>query len=89
MIALPTIIFLGGAAIMTRLSGRAIATGQLESLPNKAALGRSFNPTWIVLAVAITVFADWTENLTQLGQIEGFARSGAAHAHDGRSGTVP
>lgn len=142
MIVLPTIIFLGGAAIMTRLSGRAIATRQLESLSNKddrtplnsrlhydtkavtthwgalksdglaaetrfleidlvfplvyggallaallfgwATLGRPFNPTWIVVAVAITVLADWAENLTQLGQIEGFARSGAAALDDGR-----
>jgi hypothetical protein len=136
IVAVPTVVFIGGAAIMTRLSGRAIVTRQLEALPNKAdrtplnsrlhydqpaverhwgalnadalaaetrflemdlvfpvALGgaflavlllgwatldRSFNPTWIVLLVAITMLADWTENLTLLGQIEAFARNLAA-----------
>ena len=134
MIALPTVVFLGGARLMTYLSGRAIVTSQLESLPVKAdrtplnsrfrgydlkavarhwsalnpdalaaetrflemdlvfpllyggallvalllgwaALGRSFNPALLVLAVAVTVLADWTENLTLLGQLEAVPRT--------------
>jgi hypothetical protein len=49
-----------------------------------AALGRSFNPTWLVLVVAVTLLADWTENLTLLGQIEAFARGGATTLNAGR-----
>jgi hypothetical protein len=46
-----------------------------------ALLGRTFNPTFLVLAVAIAVLADWTENLTMLGQIEAFAAGDALSAH--------
>jgi len=35
-----------------------------------AALGRRFNPVWILLPVLIVVLADWTENLVLLGQIK-------------------
>jgi hypothetical protein len=133
IVAIPAVVFFGGAALMTRLSSRAIVTKQLESLPKAdrtplnsrlrydeqavathwgaldrdalaaetrflemdlvfplayggaflaglllgwAMLGRSFNPTFLVLAVAVTVLADWTENLTMLGQIEGYAVQG-------------
>jgi hypothetical protein len=32
-------------------------------------LGRPFSPAWIMAPVAITVLADWTENLVQLAQL--------------------
>jgi hypothetical protein len=34
-----------------------------------AALGRRFNPLWILAPVIIVVLADWTENLLLLGQL--------------------
>jgi hypothetical protein len=39
-----------------------------------AALGRPFSPAWIVVPVAVTVVADWTENLVQLTQLRRFVR---------------
>jgi hypothetical protein len=135
ILAIPAIVFVGGAVLMTRLSGRALVTAQLAALPREdrtplnsrlgydqpsiarhwgaldraalaaetrflemdlvfplayggaflaglllgwAMLDRSFNPTWLVLAVGVTVLADWTENLTTLSQIEAFAVHGAA-----------
>ena len=47
-----------------------------------AMLGRTFNPTWLVLAVGIALLSDWTENLTMLGQIEAYAARAALS--DGR-----
>src|SRR5262249_22963774 len=32
-------------------------------------LGRPCDPVWVVLPVIVTVVADWTENLVQLGQL--------------------
>ena len=32
-------------------------------------LGRPFSPAWIMAPVALTVLADWTENLVQLAQL--------------------
>ena len=43
-----------------------------------AALDRPFRPVWLILPVAITVIADWIENLIQLGQLRLFDAS--AHA---------
>ena len=37
-----------------------------------AALGRPFNPIWLIAPVAINVLADWTENLVQLSQLHRF-----------------
>ena len=37
-----------------------------------AALGRPFNPIWLIAPVAINVLADWTENLIQLSQLHRF-----------------
>lgn len=35
-------------------------------------LGRPFSPAWIMVPVAVTVVADWTENLIQLAQLRRF-----------------
>jgi len=35
-------------------------------------LGRPFSPAWIMAPVIINVVADWTENLTQLSQLQLF-----------------
>ena len=40
-------------------------------------LGRPFNPAWVMAPVAITVLADWTENLVQLAQLRRYSRGGA------------
>jgi len=141
ILVIPAIVFFGGAALMTRLSGRAVVTKRLAALPKEdrtplnsrlrydkpsvvrhwgaldraalaaetrflemdlvfplayggaflaglligwAMLGRSFNPTWLVIAVGVTVLADWTENLTVLSQIEAFAARGAASLSEAR-----
>jgi len=42
-------------------------------------LGRPFNPAWIMAPVAITVLADWTENLVQLAELRRYS-AGGAHA---------
>ena len=34
------------------------------------ALGRPFNPVWIIAPVAITILADWAENLSHLNQLK-------------------
>jgi hypothetical protein len=48
-----------------------------------AALGRPFPPVWLVSPVAITMLADWTENLVQLGQLSRFDASGQAGLQPG------
>lgn len=48
------------------LYGGALAAGLLLGW---AALGRPFNPAWLVAPVAVTLLADWTENLVQIGQL--------------------
>jgi hypothetical protein len=48
-----------------------------------AALGRPFSPAWLVAPIAITMIADWTENLVQLSQLRLFAVSGEAGLHPG------
>ena len=42
------------------------------------ALARPFAAVWLILPVAITVLADWTENLIQLGQLNLFEKSHGA-----------
>jgi len=42
-------------------------------------LGRPFSPAWIMAPVALTVLADWTENLVQLAQLRRYS-AGGAHA---------
>lgn len=49
------------------LYGVALATSLLMAW---ASLGRPFNPAWVLAPVVITLLADWTENLVQLGQIK-------------------
>ncbi|MFN7928180.1 MAG: hypothetical protein U0Y68_09565 [Blastocatellia bacterium] len=48
-----------------------------------ALLGRPFRPVWLLTPVVITMLADWTENLTQLGQLRLFTmkRGGALQAN--------
>jgi hypothetical protein len=48
-----------------------------------AALGRPFNPGWIIAPVTIGVLADWTENLIQLQQLGRFMAAGGAALADG------
>jgi len=43
--------------------GGALATGMLLGW---AALGRTFSPAWLLAPVAVTILADWTENLVHL-----------------------
>jgi hypothetical protein len=43
-----------------------------------AALGRPFNPAWLITPVAVTVLTDWTENLVQLGQLRRYVEDGQA-----------
>ena len=51
------------------LYGAALATGLLLAW---AALGRPFHPAWIVAPLAVTLLADWVENLVQHSQIDRF-----------------
>ena len=48
-----------------------------------AALGRPFHPAWLVGPIAITVAADWIENLVQLGQLRRYAESGTEGLQSG------
>ena len=41
-------------------------------------LGRSFHPAWVIAPVAITVLADWTENLVQIGQFRRYVADNEA-----------
>lgn len=51
------------------LYGGALAVGLLLAW---AALDRPFSPLWIMAPVAVTMIADWTENLVQLAQMNRF-----------------
>ena len=51
------------------LYGAALAISLLMAW---AGLGRPFHPVWIITPLAITLLADWTENLVQLGQLKRF-----------------
>jgi hypothetical protein len=141
MLVVPAAVSIGGAALLTRLSGRATVTAQLAKLPEEhrkplnsrwrydrtaveqhwraldedaiaaetrflemdlvypfayggafltalllgwAMLGRPFNPVWLLVPVAVTVIADWVENLTVLPQIRAYAAGGAAALDGGR-----
>jgi hypothetical protein len=141
MFVVPAAVSIGGAALLTRLSGRAAVTAQLAKLPEEhrkplnsrwhydkpaveqhwcaldekalaaetrflemdlvypfayggafltalllgwAMLGRPFSPAWLVVPVALTVVADWAENLTILPQIRAYAAGGAAALDGGR-----
>lgn len=37
-----------------------------------AALGRPFNPAWLIALIGIMIVSDWTENLVLLGQLRHF-----------------
>jgi hypothetical protein len=41
-------------------------------------LGKPFSLVWIIAPVLLTAIADWTENLTQLGQLGRFVVNGKA-----------
>ena len=43
-----------------------------------ASVGTSFPPVWFLAPVAVTVIADWTENLIHLAQLRLFRQSGSA-----------
>ena len=60
--------------------GGAIAAALLAAW---VALERPFPPVWLILPVAITMVADWTENFIQLGQLSRFEASGEAGLHRG------
>jgi hypothetical protein len=141
MLVIPAAVSIGGAALLTRLSGRALVTAQLATLPEEhrkplnsrwrydrsaveqhwcaldakalaaetrflemdlvypfayggafltalllgwAMLGRPFNPAWLIVPVAVTVVADWAENLTILPQIRAYTLGGADALDAGR-----
>jgi len=46
-------------------------------------LRRSFSRVWLVAPVAITLLADWTENLVQLAQLRRYVAAGASGLQDG------
>jgi hypothetical protein len=48
-----------------------------------AALGRPSPPAWLLAPVAVTVLADWTENLVQLAQLRRYVESGTAGLQPG------
>ena len=48
-----------------------------------ADLGKPFSSIWLVVPVVVTVLADWTENLTQLGQLRRFTAKGKEALQDG------
>ena len=140
LLALPTVVFIGGAYVMSKLSGSDYVMQQfpkdskdgkglglrffgydLEAVSRRwsvlnedarkfeqrgleidlvfpflyggalacslllawAALGRPFQPVWLILPVAITVVADWTENLLQLSQLRLFNHRGTAGLQSG------
>jgi hypothetical protein len=60
--------------------GAALATSLLMAW---AALGRPFSPAWLIAPVAITVLADWTENLVQLRQLSRYIDGGEAALQSG------
>jgi hypothetical protein len=122
ILALPVVVFWGGAWVMTKLSGRQVDK-QVKPLNRRwsgydadaarsywdaaekrapgaerrflevdlifpflyggalaaallmgwALLGRPFHPAWLLAPIAITLFADWAENLVQLGQLGRFS----------------
>ena len=57
------------------LYGAALATSLLIGW---ATLGRPFHPAWLLAPVAVTMLADWTENLVQLGQLQHYREGGGA-----------
>jgi len=142
LLTLPTIVFIGGVYIMSKLSGRASVTYQLPDTAEPgdakplnqrvtgydlegvsrywgaldlkartfeqrflemdlvfpffygaalasallfawAALGRPFHPVWLLSPIAITVVADWIENLVQIGQLGLYAENGKAGLQSG------
>jgi hypothetical protein len=62
------------------LYGGALATALLLAW---VTLGRPVAPAWILLPVAITVLADWTENLVQLSQLHRYMVSGEMRLQSG------
>ena len=39
-------------------------------------LGKTFSPVWLIGPAALTMIADWTENLVQLNQLRLYIESG-------------
>ena len=44
--------------------------------------GRSLSPIWLIAPVAVTMLADWIENLVQLAQLRRYTLSGATGLED-------
>jgi hypothetical protein len=57
------------------LYGAALAASLLMAWTT---LSKPFSPVWLITPVAITLLADWTENLVQLGQLRRYADGGKA-----------
>jgi hypothetical protein len=55
------------------LYGGAFAAGLLVAWTH---LGRPFHAGWFIVPVGITVVADWTENLVQIGQLTRYMKDG-------------
>ncbi|HEY3570204.1 MAG TPA: hypothetical protein VGP73_19885 [Thermoanaerobaculia bacterium] len=137
MLAIPLLLFYGGAWVLTKASGRDLVVKQLSAAGQKplsqrrsydaaafqnywavlddsarraeqrfleldllfpfvycgglaagllmawAALGRTFNPAWLLAPVGLTLLADWTENLLQLDQLKRFLAGGAQTLQEG------
>jgi hypothetical protein len=62
------------------LYGAALSTSSLRAW---ATLGRPFRRVWLMAPVAVTVLADWTENLVQLGQLRHYTEGGEAGLQPG------
>src|SRR3954465_10963180 len=62
------------------LYGAALSASSLRAW---ATLGRPFRPWWLMAPVAVTVLADWTENLVQLGQPRHYTEGGEAGLQPG------
>jgi hypothetical protein len=46
-------------------------------------LGRPFSPAWLLSPVAVTMLADWTENLVQLAQLKRYEAGGGPKLQPG------
>lgn len=63
------ILFLKMDLLFPLVYGAALA---VSLLVGRAALGKTFSYGWIIAPIALTILADWTENIVQLGQLRRF-----------------
>jgi len=65
--------FLEMDVVFPFLYGAALASALLFAW---GALGRPFHPMWLLTPIAITIVADWIENLVHMKQLKVYAESG-------------